>query len=383
MKIAFISDFPPSDRKKSSGTNYKMAESLRAIGEIFWIQPKKRLLSIPLRIFCRLWNKISTKKINIYATQWGTNIIYKDINTTKINDCDIAVAFFCMSNLSKLKDINIPILYFSDTVFPAMIDYYPEFSNLYNWNIKEGLRMEKKALGNATLSIFSSEWAAKFAINDLNIPQEKIRIIEFGANIDDFESGNKKIFIDGYLNLLFLGVDWERKGGKIACDTVIWLNKMGINSQLHIIGLNQIPSEYRAFDYINVYGFLDKNKTEDYSKFISIIKSSDLLILPTFAECAGIAFAEACAYKIPIITHDTGGIPNYVINGISGYRLPLGSSSKDFANKIREIVESGEINQLRESSYNLYKQKLNWGCWEKKVKNTINQILESQKKKIE
>ena len=53
------------------------------------------------------------------------------------------------------------------------------------------------------------------------------------------------------------------------------------------------------------------------------MSSSDILLLPTQAECAGIVFVEASAYSMPIFTHDTGGISNYVINGINGYRLPL------------------------------------------------------------
>ena len=32
----------------------------------------------------------------------------------------------------------------------------------------------------------------------------------------------------------------------------------------------------------------------------------------------------------PVITYDTGGVGNYVINGLNGYRLPLSSDAKDF-----------------------------------------------------
>ena len=100
----------------------------------------------------------------------------------------------------------------------------------------------------------------------------------------------------------------------------------------------ELPNEYKELPDVDFIGFLNKNNEEEYQRVIQIISSSDILILPTKAECAGIVFAEASAYGLPIFTYDTGGVGNYVINGVNGYRLPLKDNASEFAEK-----EDGEF----------------------------------------
>lgn len=135
------------------------------------------------------------------------------------------------------------------------------------------------------------------------------------------------------------------------------------------------PPQHIDQQYISQLGFLDKNKSSDYKSLIKLISSSDLLLLPTIAECAGIVFAEASAYGLPIFTYDTGGISNYVVNGINGYRLPMGSNGSEFGKKIKETIESGGLPSLSEGGKELYKRTLNWTRWRVQIEHVINGII--------
>ena len=251
--------------------------------------------------------------------------------------------------------------------------YYDEFSNLLSFNIREGNIIEKKALTKATHIIHASDWAKQSAIIDYGIPNDKISVLEFGANIttQSFKKYPKK---DKTLHILFLGVDWQRKGGDIAIETCRILNTQGIKSMIHIIGPIEVPESCKDIPYIEFIGFLNKNNQCDYERIIQYMSSSDILLLPTQAECAGIVFVEASAYSMPIFTYDTGGISNYVINGINGYRLPLKSDSYEFASKIENCIKSGELSLMQEYAANLYKEKLNWAHWSKRFKKIIDNI---------
>lgn len=68
--------------------------------------------------------------------------------------------------------------------------------------------------------------------------------------------------------------------------------------------------------------------------------------------------ARAAAYGIPVFTTDTGGIANYVVNGVNGYRLPLTGTGADFANKIKECICKQEFSGLSENARRLYKEKI-------------------------
>lgn len=96
------------------------------------------------------------------------------------------------------------------------------------------------------------------------------------------------------------------------------LNEDGVPSTLHIVGIRELPPQVARLPYINYIGFLNKNVPEQYQRLVEAIRQCRLLLLPTRAECAGVAFCEASAYGMPVFTYDTDGIPNYVLNG---YRL--------------------------------------------------------------
>lgn len=361
------------DRKASSGTSYKMAEQIAKIGDIEWIPIE---LTNTGRNLCRIQicaNKFFKKKLMIRMTEFGSRHLYKPLHEAKLKKYDIIVAFFCSDVLANINT-ETPIIYFTDATFPAMLDYYPDFSNLWNFNRQQGINVESRAIKNATHTIFSSDWAKNSAIIDCGGLSENISVVEFGPNIDDKDiiSNIRTYDPNGILKLLFLGVEWDRKGGAKAVEACRWLNAHGVRSELTIIGVPTLPQEIVDLPFVRNIGFLNKNNPEEYKKLTDIIGDSHLLILPTKNECSAIAFAEACAYGLPIMTHDTGGISNYVENGYNGYRLALSSSPEDFGKKILEIIESKQLEKLSENAITLYKQKLNYNVWREKVGQLIN-----------
>lgn len=373
MKIAFLSMYSPDDRKASSGTNYKMAEELSKIGELKWVKIKYTYFGAKIGGLVRFLNNRFNKKFYLDGSKLG-QLCRVSIPMDSFEDCDLIVAFFCMSTIANIKT-NKPIIYFTDATFPAMIEYYPEFSNLLRFNIKYGFNLEKKAMDNANSIVVSSNWAAKSAIEQLSQPKEKVNIIEFGANVDEKDIIISERKFTSHLDLLFLGVDWERKGGDIAVEATRWLNENDIDSTLHIVGIRDLPSKYDDLDYIKNYGFLNKNVPDEYNQLIRLLHNVHCLLLPTKAECSAIAFAEASANGLPVFTHDTGGVANYIDNGKNGYMLPLGSTGVDFGKKIKETIDSGEIQYMVEQSRKIYRDKLNWNIWGDKVNKIINSVI--------
>lgn len=313
MKIGFISLFSPSDRKVSSGTNYQMAQALARIGELVWIPVTPPRYYRYLEMAAKALAKLCKKKVCFNYTYVGARILANSVKTDKISECDVLVAFWSGSILAFLDTKGKPIIYLSDATFPAMIDYYPPFSHLFKKNIRSGIDIEKCSLDKASVIVLSSDWSAISAINDLQQPKEKIHVIEFGANIDDKDILPHSFVYDGHLDILFIGVEWGRKGGDIAVEATRWLNFNGIDATLHIVGIKKLDEKIISLPFINYVGFLNKNNQEEYQKLVDIVTKSHLLLLPTIAECAGIVFCEASANGLPIFTHHTGGVPTIIL----------------------------------------------------------------------
>ena len=105
-------------------------------------------------------------------------------------------------------------------------------------------------------------------INDLNQNKEKVHSIEFGANLDKQDILENTFNYTDHLHILFLGVDWERKGGDIALKTCKLLNDNGIKTTLHIVGIKNLDDEVAKLPFVDNIGFLDsklKNDTIEYN----------------------------------------------------------------------------------------------------------------------
>lgn len=372
VRIGFINVSSPLDRKASSGTTFQMCQALKRIGaDIVWLQPKHNFFYKLVNLFFKVLAVSTRSKILRDHTIPLAKIESKSLKKQDIEKCDILFAPFASTSLYALKTEK-PIIYLSDATFAVMVDYY--FKGLVSWNVKQANKIEQTALLKATHAIYASQWAYNSAIQDYNADKSKLHVIEFGANIDEQNIIPHKFTYNGQLDLLFLGVDWTRKGGDIAVEATSYLNDKGIPTTLHIAGIRNLDNNIANLPYVKNYGFLNKNNPNDYNQLVSIIQQSHCLLLPTKAECAGIVFCESSAYGLPIFTYNTGGISNYVENGKNGYMLPIGSSGQEFGEKILECLQSGELEKMSKTAVDAYKEKLNWTVWGQKIEHIIESL---------
>lgn len=376
IKIGFISPFNPFDRKALSGTPYKIGEALTQMGaKLVWIPVKHNIIYKIYDKCCRIISYITKRRIMVDHTIIGATLESKSIDKARLNNCDLLFSPLSSSALYALTT-DIPIIYLSDATFARMVNYY--FFNLGKWSIKQGNLIEQKAQNMSSQIIVSSKWAFDSVLNDYHQPASKVHVIEFGANIDSKDIIKKEFKYNGHLDLLFLGVDWERKGGQIAVDACKYLNEQGMDATLHIVGIRNLDKKIQSLPYVVDHGFLNKNNPAQYNELVEIIKLCHCLLLPTIAECSAIAFCEASANGLPIFSHVTGGVANYVIDGKNGYLLPLGSTGKDFGDKIITCLKSGELEQISRTAVDVYNERLNWNVWRQKVETIITKMFDSQ-----
>lgn len=365
-RIGLISQNDPADRKKSSGTIFTMSKSLKNQGyDVVWIPVKINFLYILLEKIVKAVSKLFGLSIMFKHTPIGAYLLSRSIDEKQIKECDVLFAPFSSPALYALKKQGKKLVYLSDATFQAMDGYY--FSKMSSVAKKCGNKVEQKAMDVADEIVLSSDWALQSAIKDYKQPLSKVHVIEFGANIDDEDIIDHTFDYEGTLEVLFLGVDWERKGGDIAVEACSWLNSNGVPTVLNIVGIQNLSKDIEQLPYVSNYGFLNKNDKKQYDTLVSVIKKSHCLLLPSLAECSAIAFCEASANGLPIFSHVTGGVPNYVYDGRNGYLLSLGSKGEDFGRKIKECLESSELKQMSQECQLFYKEKLNWGKWAERI----------------
>ena len=76
-----------------------------------------------------------------------------------------------------------------------------------------------------------------------------------------------------------------------------------------------------------------------------ILELSDLFLLPSETESFGLAALEAMAEGVPVVSSNTGGIPEVNIDAYSGFTSPVGDVEAMAIDAIR-ILENKETHQI-------------------------------------
>jgi glycosyltransferase involved in cell wall biosynthesis len=240
--------------------------------------------------------------------------------------------------------------------------------------------MEELALQKCKLAIYSSDWAAKSAIHDYGADPTKVKVVPFGANIESeltFETVKDAIESrpTDCCKLLFLGVDWVRKGGDIAYQVAQKLNQSGLKTELTIVGCQPLVDEPLP-DFVKSLGFISKSTVEGKKQIQNLILESHFLILPSLADCTPIVFCEANSLGVPCLSTTVGGIPTMIHNDVNGRLFHENADISEYCEYISRLFSNySDYKNLALSSFNEYQSRLNWSVAGKTVQELLTTII--------
>ena len=377
LRIGFLTSHDPMSRRAWSSTIYSNYTAVKkhwgSVTSLGPVSPSYETLGKTCNTFSRaLFHKKYNYQHSIVESLHYGRIFHKKLTQEQF-DCIVAPA--ASTEIACLKT-TVPIIYVIDATFSLLAGYYSCFSGLLSISIREGNWIERAALKKASIVLCASQWARQSAIHSYSIDEAKVGVVPFGANIETVPTSEaiqtkKK---SNRCRLLFLGVDWERKGGSIAFNTLRYLHEMGVPAELTVCGC--IPPVEFVHKAMNIIPFLDKTSSIDLKKLYDLLFSTDFLLLPTRAEGFGIVFCEANAFGVPAITSDTGGISEVIIDGENGFKLPLSATGADYARLIWEIYSNDHrYYKLLQTSREAFEKKLNWDVWAKSARDFIKARL--------
>jgi glycosyltransferase involved in cell wall biosynthesis len=363
MKISYITSYDALDIHNWSGLGYSIARMLEAQNaDIDYIGNLKTQLSLILGSK-KLLSKITGKKFLIERDLNVGRLYAEQIQSRLKSDSSIIFSPGSVS-IALLETIK-PKVFYTDATFAGMLGFYDAFSNICAETIRNANFLEQKALESSKLVLYSSDWAARTAIENYIVDPSKIKVVPFGANVMcNRDLGDIKEMIQcrslTECNLLFIGVEWKRKGGNLAVKIAEELNILGLKTKLHIVGLNKIPIKNPP-DFIINHGFISKSTKEGNDRLNKLFALSHFLLVPSIAEAYGLVFCEANSFGLPGISTNVGGISTIIRNDVNGKMFSLDSEVSEWCNYILEnFTEHSKYMDLCLSSFNEYKNRLNW-----------------------
>ncbi len=226
-----------------------------------------------------------------------------------------------------LKDVDGVFMH-TTTIAPLSVDYFKKKPTVLSsdgtplnkrgvrgaYGLKEEGRLleqakrslYRKVFGAAAGLVAWSSWTKRSFVEDYGCREEDVAVIPPGIDLNAFSVGDRSHELP---RILFVGGDFERKGGDFLVD--VFRRRLRGRAELILVTRGQVSDE----PGISVHRNVQANSREVHELY----GTSDLFVLPTRADCYPLACMEALAAGLPIVATRVGGIPDMVNEGVTGH----------------------------------------------------------------
>jgi glycosyltransferase involved in cell wall biosynthesis len=237
------------------------------------------------------------------------------------------------------------------TLAPLCVDYFRHLPvvlstdgtpmNKRNMRGLYGLKAENRAaewmkrtlyrevFGRANAFVGWSTWAKQSFVEDYGCKDEDVAVIPPGIDLEQFAPGDRAHELP---RILFVGGDFERKGGDLLLD--VFRKRLRGKAELVLVTRSGPPSE----PGVSVHGDVQANSPE----LRRLYATSDIFALPTRADCYSIVAMEAMAAGIPVVATRVGGIPDVIRQEETGYLVEV-----DAAGALGDALEALVVDPAR------------------------------------
>jgi N-acetyl-alpha-D-glucosaminyl L-malate synthase BshA len=117
------------------------------------------------------------------------------------------------------------------------------------------------------------------------------------------------------------------------------------------------PEKEKAEKLCHELGIQDKviffGNSNEIDKILSL---TDLFLLPSQTESFGLAALEAMAWSVPVISSNSGGLPEVNFDGVSGYLSDKGNVDEMAQNALKILKDTTTLNEFRKNALAVAKQ---------------------------
>ncbi|MDH3705401.1 MAG: glycosyltransferase family 4 protein [Acidimicrobiia bacterium] len=200
---------------------------------------------------------------------------------------------------------------------------------------------ERRLFARAQLINCVSSWAASSVVDDYQIPADRVRvrpypIADVAPDLAERvgsrprRSGRSA----GRPQLLFVGGDFERKGGPFLLEAFArhWADRAELDVVSDTAPRTGLPPGVR------VHPGVDNQRVRD-----EFFPAADLLVHPTRFDQSSMVAIEAAAFSLPAVVTDVGGVGEVVADGETGF---VTDDDASFVAAVDDLVADGDRRRL-------------------------------------
>ena len=195
------------------------------------------------------------------------------------------------------------------------------------------LRRERELFARATKLLPWSDPVAVGLRRDYGVPEERIAVLPPSLMPPPRQEARPA---NARPQLLFLGGDFNRKGGPLLRDC--FARHFADRCDLHIVTQSDVPAGPGVFVHRGV--------TAGCEAWLRRWREADVFVFPSRLETFGIVLLEALAFEVPVIASDTGAARSILGEGEFG-RLLTGLAEDSLRAALMEILTDPSVTHAR------------------------------------
>jgi len=241
---------------------------------------------------------------------------------------------------------------------------YDRLGAYYGHHVGSGIseqlkkRINQRAFSAARQIVTWSEWAKGSLVEEYGVCADKVTVIPPGIDLKhwSFERSTKA---KGPVRALFVGGDFDRKGGPILLAALQLARKQGADIALDVVTRTQGVGANEEF--VTVHNNVAPNSEQARMLFAA----SDMFVFPTMGDCLPLAILEALAAGLPVVTTAVGALSEAVADNIEG-RVVAPGSVQELAGAMAEIAGDSTLRkrmseQARAKASDCFNAERNYG----------------------
>lgn len=366
MKINYITNFDLNSTSGGwNGINYKLSNELRLKLKLNYIGPIDPQISRIERFISRVQKFLKIDRNYFFFSERRL----KNININYINNRqDTDLDFFFGATPWVECDVRVKYVVYLDIIFPHYVKLFLQDEKFSTVSINKICKKEMTFLQNASHIFWGSNWAKNEAELYYECKFKNSTVISTGGHIprpDTFNTHFSK------LNLLFISLNFNKKGGNIAYAALTQLKMKYKHIKLVVIG-EKPPLEILNDKNVEYVGMLDKNNPDDIKTFQIHFNQSFFLVHPTVMDTMGAVIAESGYFGLPTIAPDNFGIPDLIKHKETGLLLRTPIDVNEIVNWLLYYLENeNEYKLIRENAFRYYNLNHSWVEIATKIINKI------------
>lgn len=277
----------PSDILRGAYSLARLRSMLTAPSKFKW--PSRRW------IWSRAGSKILSKRLSQRIRRAGDRGPFLQIGTLVRIDEDLGPHF----------------MYTDMTIAQARRAQRFKISELSDDALDEAEAIQRKRIDEAEHIFCLSQWCADSLIEDCGAAPDKVTVVYAGSNLN-LPAGVQQERSEH--EILFVGIDWERKGGSLLLEAFRHVREAIPDAVLTIVGSTPKTDQ----PGVNVEGFLSKRAPESHHRLAKCYLRATCFCLPTLFDPFPFAILEAASVGLASVAIDNGSRREAVVDGETG-----------------------------------------------------------------